>query len=149
MAACLSFEPPGARVGQVWQRLACGTFRLMLLPNHLGPDVENLRCLPQDLPGDQWLGHGASPPRADVPDVVHQRPGLPVRRLSVLHHQDSESRAKTPQELLGFPVALQSRKSDVYCEITQCLRCSVVSLEACTAGNLEPFLQNQGLSLVL
>ena len=126
MALCLSFKPLRARVGQVWQRLACGTSRLVFLPNHLGPDVENLHCLPQDLPGDQRLGLGASKPGADRPDVVHEGPGLPVRRLSVPRHQDSESRTKTPQELFGFPVALQSRKSDVYREITLCLRCSMV-----------------------
>ena len=75
-------------------------------------------ALAQGLPGDQRLGSSASSPRSDRPDMVHQGPGLSVRLFSILSHQDSESRTKIPQEPFGFPVALQSRKKDVYRKIT-------------------------------
>lgn len=50
--------------------------------------------------------------------MVHPGPGLCVRLLSILSYRGSESHMKRPQWLFGFAVTLQSRKRDVYCEIT-------------------------------
>ena len=125
VARCLSFKPPRAQIGQVWQGLACCISRLKLLPNHLNPDMSNICCLSTGPPWRSAAGKQCF--LSQVRPSRHGPSGAWSVRQTLFHSQSPGFRItnKNTPGALWFSCGPAVQEKGCLPQ-NHCLRCNVV-----------------------